>query len=188
MSKSIVWVTKALTGADQLRQRMAWALSQILVVSITGINEERDAEFWLNYYDIFVRHGLDNYRDVLSEVVHSPLMGAFLTHTGSSSRDFNGKFPNENLARELMQLFTVGLFRLNADGSVQQDAGQALSTLDNDTILAFTRILTGFVRLTNGGFPESQGRWWATTLAMSGCSGSLTARLSRKMLTQRSRP
>merc|ERR1719203_2208308 len=94
-ARSTVWVMRALRGQDQLRQRMAWGLSQIMVVSLAGLDKDSETELWLNYYDIFVRNAFGSYKDVLREVTYSPLMGNFLTHTGSSSYDYNNKFPNE---------------------------------------------------------------------------------------------
>ena len=102
LGRSIVWVNRALAGKDQLRQRVAWALSQIFVVSLAGLPFDAQSELWLNYYDIFVRNALGNFYDVLREVTYSPAMGRFLTHSGSSSYNFNRNFPNENYPREIM--------------------------------------------------------------------------------------
>ena len=74
----------ALNKEDQLRQRMAWALSQILVVTQTN-NEEQYSEIYLNYYDIFVRHAFGNYFDILKEVSYSPMMAEMLSYLDSKS-------------------------------------------------------------------------------------------------------
>ena len=81
---------------------MAWALAQIVVVS-AGL-ELRAPELWLNHYDIMVRNALGKFRDILQEVTYCPVMGKYLTHTRSSFSDFDGNFPNENYARDVMQL------------------------------------------------------------------------------------
>ena len=127
-------------ASDQARQHMAWALAQIVVVG-AGL-ELRAPELWLNYYDIMVRNALGNFRDILQEVTYSPVMGKYFTHTGSSSSDFDGNFPNENYAREVMQLFSVGLLRLHDDGSAQRDAaGEVLLSYIQMNILAHSRVL-----------------------------------------------
>ena len=144
-AKSTVGVITAVRASDQVRQHMAWALAQIVVVG-AGL-ELRAPELWLNYYDIMVRNALGNFRDILQEVTYSPVMGKYLTHTGSSSSDFDGNFPNENYAREVMQLFSVGVLRLHDDGSAQRDAaGEVLLSYTTTNILAHSRDLTS---LTN---------------------------------------
>merc|ERR1711933_328882 len=103
---------KALTAEDQLRQRAAWALSQIFVVSAQGFGNNEFTELWLNFYDIFVRNSFGNFRDVLREVTYSPIMGDYLTYEGNRAFDNLASFPDENYAREIMQLFTIGLWKL----------------------------------------------------------------------------
>jgi len=145
LSKSTVWTAKALFSKDQLRQRMAWALSQIFVVSANGFGMDDRTELWLNYYDIFVRNAFGNFRDVLQEVTFNPLMGRYLTNTGSSSYDYNGRFPNENYAREIMQLFSIGLDLLHRNGTIRRDAqGDILPTYGMEQIVNFAKVFTGF--------------------------------------------
>jgi len=144
LSKGSVWTNTALNAKDQLRQRMAWSLSQIFVTSATDFGSS-STELWLNFYDIFVRNAFGNFRDILREIVYSPVMGRYLTHTGSTSYAYNNRFPNENLAREIMQLFTIGIDMLNPDGTVKVNAqGKAIPTYDNSDIMNFARVLTGF--------------------------------------------
>jgi len=146
LTKSTTWVAKALGAKDQLRQRMAWGLSQIFVVSVQGFGEGHLSEAWLTFYDILVRGALGNFGDVLREITHSPLMGRYLTHTGSSSFAHDGKHPNENYAREIMQLFTIGLKRLSSDGAPLRDESETtIPSYDNQQILNFARVFTGFV-------------------------------------------
>eukprot|EP00408_Alexandrium_pacificum_P016694 CAMPEP_0171184308 /NCGR_PEP_ID=MMETSP0790-20130122/15723_1 /TAXON_ID=2925 /ORGANISM="Alexandrium catenella, Strain OF101" /LENGTH=1834 /DNA_ID=CAMNT_0011649303 /DNA_START=65 /DNA_END=5569 /DNA_ORIENTATION=+ len=146
LSKSTVWTMKALEAQDQLRQRVAWAMSQIFVASTQGVGKDEFSEVWINYYDIFVRHAFGNFRDVMQEVTYSPIMGKYLTHSYSSSYDYNGRFPNENFAREIMQLFTLGLDTLNKDGTPQLDpSGQKIPTYTNEQIMILARVFTGFV-------------------------------------------
>merc|ERR1719414_1576453 len=158
LGKAAVWVTKAVESNDQLRQRMAWGLSQIFVVSAQGFNFNEYSEMWLNYYDIFVRNAFGNFRDLLREVTYSPLMGRYLTHSGSTSYDYNKRFPNENYAREVQQLFTIGLDLLNPDGTPKRDAkGNTLPTYTTGHILNFARVFTGFVEQKERGNIENTG-------------------------------
>jgi hypothetical protein len=112
-AKSIVWSNVVLKSADQLRQRMAWALSQIFVVNTDGVGRNSETEFWVNYYDIFVRHAFGNYRDVMKEVSYSAVMGRMLSFTNTRSVGSSGFFPDENYAREIMQLFSVSTLGAN---------------------------------------------------------------------------
>ena len=133
-----------LDAPDQLRQRVAWALSQIIVVGQP--DDERQTEVYLNFYDIFVRHAFGNYKDVLKEAAASPVMGEYLTFLKSKSFAFDGSLPDENFAREIMQLFTIGLWRLNADGTKATDpaTGANVPTYSNDDVASFARVWTGF--------------------------------------------
>ena len=98
--KGRAWMTVALTAPDQLRQRIAWALSQIFIVAVNGFDHAEQTELWANYYDIFVHNAFGNYRDIMREVSVSPVMGQYLTYKGNSAFGFNGgKFPDENYAR-----------------------------------------------------------------------------------------
>eukprot|EP00931_Biecheleriopsis_adriatica_P088135 TRINITY_DN62510_c0_g1_i2.p1 TRINITY_DN62510_c0_g1~~TRINITY_DN62510_c0_g1_i2.p1 ORF type:complete len:1491 (+),score=257.69 TRINITY_DN62510_c0_g1_i2:181-4473(+) len=144
-SKSAVWTMQALYAEDQLRQRIAWALSQIFVCSTQGAGHDERSELWLNYYDIFVRNALGNFRDVLREVTYSPIMADYLTYKRSRAFDVSNTFPDENYAREVMQLFTIGIWQLNEDGTRKLDAsGQGMPTYTQDNIRDFARVMTGF--------------------------------------------
>eukprot|EP00937_MAST-01D_sp_MAST-1D-sp2_P007544 g7544.t1 len=134
-AKSAVWANVVFKSDDQLRLRVAWALSQVCVASNSGLSRSTDAEAWTVWHDLFVRNAFGNYRDVLREVSYSPIMGEFLTHLNNKAFIYEGRFPDENYAREIMQLFSVGLFKLNTDGTVQQDAqGNGIDTYDNEDI------------------------------------------------------
>ncbi|CAK0855036.1 unnamed protein product, partial [Prorocentrum cordatum] len=147
LSRTQVWTMMALEANDQLRQRAAWALSQILVASTSGLNfhASQQSELWVNYYDIFVRNAFGNYRDVLREVTYSPVMAEYLTYRLNWALDVSGTYPDENYAREIMQLFTIGLWELNQNGTRKTDAdGAAVPTYSNDDIMTFARVFTGF--------------------------------------------
>lgn len=144
LAKTAVWTMKALYGKDQFRQRMAWALSQIFVVAIVGDNYAGQNEMWMNFYDIFVRHAFGNFRDVLREVTYNPIMGDYLTFKRNRAFDESNNYPDENFAREIMQLFTIGLWKLNEDGTRVQESGRDVPTYSNEHIMNFARVFTGF--------------------------------------------
>ncbi|ASJ76493.1 DUF1800 domain-containing protein [Granulosicoccus antarcticus] len=140
-----VWWRQAIQADDQLRQRVAFALSQILVVSAhDGLGDE---QFGLaNYYDILLRNAFGNYRDLLSEVTRNPLMGEYLSMKGNRKPDLAENIqPDENYAREILQLFSIGQVLLNEDGTPQTDAeGVPLPAYDQTTIENFARVFTGW--------------------------------------------
>ncbi len=137
------WWRQALTAPDLLRQRLAVALTEIFVVSETSI------EFlpWemMEYYDDLARLCSGNWRDLLRHVTLDPIMGFYLSHLNNQKPNpAQQRFPDENYAREIMQLFSIGLWELNPDGSRRRDAaGREIPTYDNATIGAFARVFTG---------------------------------------------
>lgn len=147
------WWHNALTSVDQLRQRVAWALIQILVTSESGagFNDRNPGNLsgkgrWLgptHYYDMLVQKAFGNYRDVLDEVTHHPVMGIYLSHM--RNRKSNGiRFPDENFAREIMQLFSIGLYEMAPDGRYKTTTeGDLIPTYDNETIKELARVFTG---------------------------------------------
>lgn len=132
-----------LTSDDQLRQRMAYALSQIFVYSgesnITRIGR------LAHYQDVLINSSLSNYRDVLEEVTYTPAMAQWLTYMRNRKGDpATGRMPDENYAREIMQLFTIGLVELNMDGTVKTDgSGNPIETYNNSDIIGLARVFTG---------------------------------------------
>lgn len=140
-----VWWRHAIQANDQLRQRVAFALSQILVVSSdSGLGDE---QFGLaNYYDILLRHSYGNYRDLLEEVTLNPVMGEYLSMKGNQKPDPEQNIqPDENYAREVLQLFSIGQVLLNEDGTaVLDDEGVPLPAYDQNTIENFARVFTGW--------------------------------------------
>ena len=144
--KQTVWYNVLLNAPDQLRQRVAWALFQMIPISDIDMNNEGVyAETWVNYYDIFVRNAFGNYRDILQEVSYNPLMARYLSFWGNRAYTRTYKYPDENYAREIMQLFSVGLWLLEEDGSrVLDEQGQPIATYTNDDILDYARLWTGF--------------------------------------------
>lgn len=136
----------AVDGEDQLRQRMAFALSQILVVSDANSVVVSEHYRGMAYYqDILIRHALGNYRDLLEDVTYAPLMGHYLTYMGNRrANPDTGRMPDENYARELLQLFTIGTVELNPDGTPMLNAmDEAIETYDNADVTGLARVFTG---------------------------------------------
>lgn len=139
MSRETFWA-QALSSPDQLRQRVAFALSEILVVSTAG---DSDNPFELAaYLDLLAENAFGNYRDILYKVSLSPAMGRYLNHLKNDGSNAN---PNENFAREVLQLFSVGLFMLapNGDKLLSPIDGQPIATYDEPTVKGFAKVFTG---------------------------------------------
>ncbi len=152
------WLGNALEGEDQLRQRVAYALSQIVVTSTADPVLSRRGESLAYYADILARHAFGNYRDLLLDVAKSPTMGLYLTHQGNKKADpVAGTQPDENFARELMQLFTVGLYRMNLDGTPQLDAsGKPIPTYTQTDIEELSRVMTGWDLAGNSRYGDAR--------------------------------
>ena len=142
--RSIVWTNAVLNAADQLRQRIAWSFIQVFVIGGEATSKNLH-EPWLVYIDIFVRNAFGNFRRILKEVAFSPLMANYLTYRKNRGFTNSGSFPDENFAREFMQLFTIGLWKLEMNGTYTlDDKGDRIETYDNEDIKDFSRIWTGF--------------------------------------------
>ena len=156
--KQMVWTNVVLKAKDQLRQRVAWALSQIFVAANAGVaGREDDYAPWLSYYDIFVRNGFGSFKTILREVSYHAIMNHYLTYIQNKAYNFAKTYPDENYAREIMQLFTIGLWQLNMDGTrVLDKNGQPVATYDNDDVMSFAKVWTGTDRQTSRGNMESK--------------------------------
>lgn len=129
---------------DLLRQRVAQALSEVLVISDKS-SLELNSVGMASYYDLLYKHAFGSYVDLLSEVALHPTMGVYLSHMNNRKADPSQHIhPDENFAREIMQLFSVGLFELNKDGSrVKDSQGRDIPTYDNRDIKELARVFTG---------------------------------------------
>ena len=145
LASDVLWDTFAYSD-DQLRQRVAFALSQIFVVSETSDTLFNNARGVAAYHDMLGTHAFGNYRDLIEAVTLNPIMGEYLSMLrNEKANDEENIRPDENYARELMQLFSIGLVMLNPDGSVQRDeSGQPIPTYDQEIIKAFARVFTGW--------------------------------------------
>lgn len=138
------WWQYHMTSPDAVRQRVALALSEVLVVS-SNSSFGNNGYALADYYDIFLEHDLGNYRDIMEDVTLHASMGIYLTYLNNPKTDTTqNRFPDENYARELMQLFTIGLYELNNDGTHKTDAnGDDIPTYDNYGIAEFAKVFTG---------------------------------------------
>jgi len=125
---------------DQLRQRVAFALQQIVVINSLDVSGNYG---FRNYYNVLLRESLGNYRQVLKKVILSPVMGDFLNNVNNDKAA-----PNENFARELLQLFSIGTCELNADGSLK--GGACTPTYTNETVRSYAYALTGWTYPAGG--------------------------------------
>jgi uncharacterized protein (DUF1800 family) len=134
---------QAATAPDQLRHRVAFALSQIFVVSLTNDAVSEYRRGVASYLDMLGRESFGNYRDLLEAVTLHPMMGLFLSHLRNQKESGN-RVPDQNYAREVMQLFSIGLHQLDADGTPVLVNGQPVETYDQDDIVGLSRVFTGF--------------------------------------------
>ena len=140
-----IWFRNSLYGEDQLRQRVAFALSEIMVVSQLGALGNLPFAV-ADYYDMLAENAFGNYRELLEAVTLHPAMGVYLSMLGNEKPDpvLNIR-PDENYAREVMQLFSIGLVELNTDGTEKLDLqGQPIPTYDQDVIEGFAHVYTGW--------------------------------------------
>jgi uncharacterized protein (DUF1800 family) len=206
------WVNTAVTAPDQLRQKVAWALGQMIVVSDQDAGLSDEPIMMAEWNDLLVRNALGNFRTLLSEVVRSPMMGRYLTHlrnrkfeitprcrnqrnpastatvacnTNDATSLSNGQAvdpiiveyqlpsggliaPDENFAREIMQLFTIGLIERDLDFSPLPDAANPRPTYNQTTITTLSRVLTGLSYACSGN-RQVAGRDLTRTC---GCTGT----------------
>jgi uncharacterized protein (DUF1800 family) len=140
-----IWFRNVLHGEDQLRQRVAFALSEIMVVSQLGALQGRPFAV-ADYYDMLAENAFGNYRDLIEQVTLHPAMGVYLSMLGNEKPNpaLNIR-PDENYARELMQLFSIGLVELNIDGTERLDGNnQPIPTYDQAVIEGFAHVFTGW--------------------------------------------
>lgn len=143
-------------ASDQLRQRVAYALSQILVTSGSKLVNANEIVPWLQVLD---QHAFGNYRDLLRDLTRSPSMGKYLD-LANSNKPGGGAGANENYPRELMQLFTIGLWELNQDGSQKLDVGGApIPTYNQATVAQVALALTGWTYATAPGNTPQNNNW-----------------------------
>lgn len=166
------WWQIGVRGEDQLRQRVAFALSQFFVISEVSDNVGYSQLAISDYYDTLAVHGLGNFRTLLEEVTLNPLMGRYLGMLQNEKADTRTNTePDENFAREVMQLFSIGLVELNIDGTPRLDGnGNTIPTYDNTRITHLARALTGW------NFSNATSWWnWEDDVKLPGLISNMTA-------------
>ncbi len=163
------WFQGSMTAPDLLRWRVAFALSEIFVTS-------RNSPFNGNpyalasYYDVLMDNSFTNYRTLLDKITYHPTMGVYLTFMNNHATDNNnGKltYPDENYAREVMQLFSIGLYELNLDGTEKKDAaGKSIPTYTNDDIESLAKVFTGLSWGDGNYLGISSKNYWSYTKRM----------------------
>jgi uncharacterized protein (DUF1800 family) len=156
------WWYNAVSGSDQLRQRMAFALSEILVVSDVDASFYWQGQALASYYDLLASNALGNFRTLLGAVSVSPVMGVYLTFFKNDlPNPATGVQADENYAREIMQLFTIGVWQLNPDGTQQLDGnGNPIPTYAQSDVTNLADVFTGWGSQAVGG--NSGARAWSS--------------------------
>jgi uncharacterized protein (DUF1800 family) len=149
----MIW-NQLLAGPDQMRKRFAFALSEFFVVSLSPIDGFYPPYVIGAYWDVLCANAYGNFRTLLEQLTLNAGMGFFLNTKGNLKEDANGRQPDENYAREVMQLFTIGLYELNADGTLRLDANNnPIETYGQSDITNLAHVFTGYDwdYLANGG-------------------------------------
>ena len=167
-----VWAN-ASTAMDQLRKRTAHALHSIFVISLVDSNLYHQARAYASYLDMLDRLAFGNFRAMIDEIALSPAMGLYLSHMRNMKEDAaTHRLPDENFARELMQLFTIGLHELNNDGSPKLNAqGLPIETYSNADVMALAKVFTGYSwGLDDGQLTEANFHWGMPDYATTGAN------------------
>lgn len=138
------WFQGCMIAPDQLRWRVSFALSEILVTSRVSAFDGNPYAL-ASYYDVLMDNSFGNYRSLLDKITYHPAMGFYLTFLNNHATDLGKQtYPDENYAREIMQLFSIGLYQLNLDGTEKKDNnGQLIPTYNNDDIANLAKVFTG---------------------------------------------
>lgn len=140
-----IWWTNAVMQPDQLRQRLAFAWSELFVVSDIDYELSNAQYAMCGYYDLLAAGSTGTFRDLLEQVALHPVMGIYLSTLRNEKADpARNVRPDENFAREVLQLFTIGLFELQPDGAPLLRDGEPIPTYDQSTIEQFAKVFTGW--------------------------------------------
>ncbi len=145
LADHMMW-KQLMQGGNGVRKRVALALSEFFVVSTNSVDVTWRAQAMGYYWDTLNEHAFGNFRDLLEAITLNPAMGVFLNTRGNQKADpASGRVPDENFGREIMQLFTIGLYELNDDGTVRLDgSGEPIETYDNDDVTGIAKAFTGY--------------------------------------------
>ncbi|MFN4020579.1 MAG: DUF1800 family protein [Erythrobacter sp.] len=139
----MIW-SQLLSGGNSVRKRIAFALSEFFVVSLSSINLTWRGPAIGEYWDILNRRAFGNFRELLEDITLNPAMGVFLNTRGNRAANGRGRVPDENYAREVMQLFTIGLFELNPDGTNRLVGGNPVETYSSADVTGLAKVFTGY--------------------------------------------
>jgi hypothetical protein len=155
------WWKQSVTAPDQLRQRVGFALSEIMVVSQQGVLRDNPIAL-SSYYDTLLKDAFGNFRTLLKDVTLHPAMGLYLDMRRNDKANPNlGTRPNENYAREIMQLFSIGLNRMWPDGTlVLNSQGEIVPTYDQRVIEGYARVFTGWNYYQTSPVKGRLPTWW----------------------------
>jgi uncharacterized protein (DUF1800 family) len=142
----MIW-RQLIASPDQMRQRIALALSEMFVVSTNALDAFWPGSFMGAYWDVLTKNAFGNFRTLLEDITLNAAMGRYLNMLGSLKEDAaTGRLPDENYAREIMQLFTIGLAQLNPDGTPKRDAnGKTIDAYTQSDVSNLARVFTGYV-------------------------------------------
>ncbi|MGH6624302.1 MAG: DUF1800 domain-containing protein, partial [Burkholderiaceae bacterium] len=161
---------QAIPASDQLRQRIKFALSQLVVVSAESAAIANASDGLANYMDLLGEHSFGNYRSLLEAVALNPMMGLYLSHLRNQKANATtGSVPDENFAREVMQLFTIGLTEINTDGTPKLVNNLPVETYTNNDITGLARVFTGW-------------SWAAPTTSNAAFNGNIAATYADRIL------
>ena len=161
------WWTHAIQDPAQLRQRVAYALSQIFVVSLNDSLIADNARWLASYMDMLTERSSGTYRELLEGVALHPAMGMYLSHIYNRQEDpAIGRVPDENFAREVMQLFSIGLYELNDDGTLKLNNGQPVETYTPEDVKGLAKVFTGWGWARPAG---NNALWWQCFWAAPEC-------------------
>ncbi len=140
----MIW-QQLLSGPDPVRRRMALALSEFFVASMTSAEFTWRSHAYASWWDTLTRNAFGNFRQLLEDVTLHPAMGWFLNTKGNQKEDTRtGRVPDENYSREVMQLFTIGLYELNLDGTLKRNNGQPIDSYTQSDVTNLARVFTGY--------------------------------------------
>lgn len=140
----MIW-NQLMTAPDAMRKRMSLALSEYFVISLNTSEFTWRSHAVASWWDMLARNAFGNFRQLLEDVSLHPAMGWFLNTQGNQKADDNGRVPDENYAREVMQLFTIGLYELNTDGTEKRNgSNQRIETYTQSDVTNLARVFTGY--------------------------------------------
>ncbi|TRD12220.1 DUF1800 domain-containing protein [Erythrobacter insulae] len=140
----MIW-SQLLSGGSSVRKRAALALSEFFVVSFNSVSINWRSPAIGEYWDILNTNAFGNFRNLIEDITLNPAMGVFLNTRGNRKADpRSGRVPDENYGREIMQLFSIGLFELNPDGTRKLSGGAPIETYDNDDVTGISKVFTGY--------------------------------------------